>query len=174
MLQLLHRLNETEIPVCLFFNRMNHVQLVNRFFATVSRLGDGVFWYVLMLVLPLLYGMQGLEASLHMLLTSAVVLGIYKLLKTNTHRIRPFHYNEKIFQNVPALDQFSFPSGHTMHAVSFTLVLLHYFPHFSWLVIPFTFFVALSRVVLGLHYPSDVMVGILLGSSLASLSLVIV
>lgn len=173
MIHLLHRLNETEIPLCLFFNRISHVQLINRFFATVSRLGDGVFWYVLMLILPLLYGMQGLEAALHMLLSSAVVLGVYKLLKTNTHRIRPFHYDKKIFQNVSALDQFSFPSGHTMHAVSFTIILLHYFPVFSWLVIPFTFFVALSRVILGLHYPSDVIAGFLLGGTLASISIIL-
>ncbi|CAA6806781.1 MAG: Phosphoesterase PA-phosphatase related protein [uncultured Thiotrichaceae bacterium] len=171
MIPLLHRLNEAEIPLCLFFNRMSHVQLINRFFATISRLGDGIFWYVLMLILPPLYGVQGLEAALHMLLTSTVVLGVYKLLKTNTHRIRPFHYDEKIFQNVPALDQFSFPSGHTMHAVSFSIVLLSYFPQFAWLVIPFTFFVALSRVVLGLHYPSDVIAGVLLGTFLAIISL---
>lgn len=171
MIHLLHRLNETEIPLCLFFNRISHIQRINRFFATVSRLGDGVFWYVLMLVLPFLYGTQGLQAALHMLLSSAVVLGVYKLLKTNTHRIRPFHYDEKIFQNVPALDQFSFPSGHTMHAVNFTVVLLSYLPQLAWLLIPFTFFVALSRVVLGLHYPSDVIAGFLLGILLATISL---
>lgn len=167
MMHLVHRLNQTELPVCLFFNRISHQRMANRFFAIISRLGDGVFWYSLMVVISLLYGFEGLMAALHMLVTAAVVLLVYKLLKTNTHRARPYRYSDSIFQNVAALDQFSFPSGHTMHAVSFSIVLLHYFPSFAWLVIPFASLVALSRLVLGLHYPSDVLMGFFLGSGIA-------
>jgi undecaprenyl-diphosphatase len=66
-----------------------------------------------------------------------------------------------------ALDQFSFPSGHTMHAVSFSIVALAYFPALFWLVVPFATLVALSRPILGLHYPSDVIAGAALGAALA-------
>ncbi|MEZ5476312.1 MAG: phosphatase PAP2 family protein [Thiolinea sp.] len=92
---------------------------------------------------------------------------IYRQLKSSTARVRPYCYDTAIFQNVAVLDQFSFPSGHTLHAVSFTLVLLHYYPEWAWLVVPFTVMVALSRVVLGLHYPSDVLAGALLGTVIA-------
>jgi membrane-associated phospholipid phosphatase len=66
---------------------------------------------------------------------------------------------------VAPLDEFSFPSGHTLHAVSFTIVALAYYPWLAPLLVPFTAGVALSRVVLGLHYPSDVLAatGIALG-----------
>jgi undecaprenyl-diphosphatase len=168
---LLQQLNAREIPVCLLFNRMNHLRPISRFFAIISRLGDGVFWYCLMLALPLFHGSLGLQAALHMLVVSGVGVLIYKLLKTKTHRVRPYHYHSSILQNVAALDQFSFPSGHTLHAVSFTWIALHYFPQYALLLLPFTVLVALSRVVLGLHYPSDVLMGALLGAGLAYTSL---
>ena len=65
------------------------------------------------------------------------------------------------------LDQFSFPSGHTLHAVGFSVVAVAYFPVLIWLVLPFTLLVAASRVILGLHYPSDVLAGALVGLSIA-------
>lgn len=170
MTRWLHLLNDREIPLCLLFNRINHYRPVSRFFAGVSRLGDGVFWYVLMLMLPLIYGWQAGAVSLHMGLVALAGLLLYRWLKTSTERVRPYSYSDDIFQNVRALDQFSFPSGHTLHAVSFAWVLLHYYPEWALLVVPFAILVALSRVILGLHYPSDVAMGALLGAGLAEAS----
>ncbi len=166
-LPLLQQLNQAELPLCLFFNRINYKWMLSHFFAAISRLGDGVFWYVLILVLPLIHGAAAWKVSLHMLLLALPVLAVYKMLKTTTHRVRPYRYSDRILQNVAALDQFSFPSGHTMHAVSFSVVLLQYYPQWMWLVLPFTLLVALSRLVLGLHYPSDVLAGIVLGAGIA-------
>jgi undecaprenyl-diphosphatase len=69
------------------------------------------------------------------------------------------------------LDHFSFPSGHTLHAVLFTVMLGVSFPLLLPVMIPFMLLVAASRVVLGLHYPTDVMVGAAIGATLAGLSL---
>lgn len=173
-MRLLQRMSDVEIPLCLLFNRINHRRLVSRVFAVTSRLGDGIFWYVLMLSLPLIYGWEGLRVSLHMMVVGLVALPIYKLLKCTTVRDRPFTRHVKILQNVPPLDQFSFPSGHTMHAVGLTIVLLAYYPAWWVLVIPFTIMVALSRLVLGLHYPSDVLAGAGIGSMIAMFSLSLV
>lgn len=170
----LHQLNAHEIPLCLLFNRINHLRPVSLFFALISRLGDGVFWYVLMLLLPVFYGLEAIQVSLHMAIVSMVGLGLYKWLKLSTVRVRPYRFNENILQNVAALDQFSFPSGHTLHAVSFSAVLLSYYPEWAVLVIPFAALVALSRVILGLHYPSDVLIGALLGLGLAQGSIALV
>ncbi len=162
------RINDFEIPLCLFFNRVNRKALVNRFFRVVSRLGDGVLWYIIMLSLPVLYGADGIIPALTMALTGISGLAIYKLMKTSTRRQRPYHYADDIMQGVRALDQFSFPSGHTLHAVGFSVSLLHFYPTWAVVLVPFAILVALSRLVLGLHYPSDVLIGAGIGYSLAS------
>jgi undecaprenyl-diphosphatase len=133
----------------------------------VSRLGDGVFWYTLIAILPLTHGILGLKASLHMLATGGVALALYKSLKIYTRRERPCDYATEIVALVPPLDRYSFPSGHTLHAVSFSTVAIYYVPSLAWILVPFTMLVASSRIVLGLHYPSDVLVATVIGLVLA-------
>lgn len=152
--------------------RANHYcrrRRIRTLFAVVSRLGDGVFWYLLMGALVLADSMDGLRASAHMAATGVVALTLYKALKRWTRRPRPFAADLRIRAWVAPLDEYSFPSGHTLHAVSFSVVALAYYPWLAPLLLPFTAGVALSRVVLGLHYPSDVLaatgIALLLGTA---------
>jgi undecaprenyl-diphosphatase len=95
----------------------------------------------------------------------------YKFIKGALNRERPFASFRSVKALLPPLDRYSFPSGHTLHAVSFTLLLGHYYPVLLVVVVPFALSVALSRVMLGLHYPTDVAAGALLGALIASTSL---
>ena len=136
------------------------------FFKTASRLGDGVIWYALMLALPFLYGERGLEVALVMLATSAAGLAVYKLLKRTFVRERPFIRHAGISLAGAPLDRYSFPSGHTLHAVAFTWQAVRGVSRSSAVVlVPLALAIAASRVVLGLHYPTDVLVGALLGAA---------
>ncbi len=141
-----------------------------RFFAQISRLGNGLIWYALLIAIPILYGAQAAIQSLHIGLTALVAVGVYSLLKRGLKRPRPFIVHEDVIARVPALDEFSFPSGHTLQAVAFTLLTWQYFPVLGALLLPFTILIAMSRVVLGVHYPTDVLAGGLLGAAIASLS----
>jgi undecaprenyl-diphosphatase len=165
------RLRAGESGWCLRANGLCTRRGLRGFFGAVSRLGDGPFWYGLMAVLVLVDGRAGLAASLHLAATGTIALLVYKLLKRWTRRPRPFASDVRIRAWVAPLDEFSFPSGHTLHAVAFTLVALAHYPALAWLLIPFSASVAASRVVLGLHYPSDVLAATAIGSALAGLSL---
>ena len=156
---------------CLRANRLCARDGTRVCFAAISRLGDGVFWYSLMAALVLSDSLAGLAASLHLAATGVIALALYKALKRWTRRPRPFASDVRIRAWVAPLDEFSFPSGHTLHAVAFTLVALAHYPVLAWLLIPFSAGVAASRVVLGLHYPSDVLAATVVGSGLAGLSL---
>lgn len=165
------RLTDLELPWCMRFNKAARRQGCERLFAVVSRLGDGVFWYALMACLLLARGFEATPAVGRMLAAGGLCLVLYKWLKTRTGRPRPCARNDLIRTTVPPLDQYSFPSGHTLHAVSFSVVAVSYYPALIWLVLPFSVLVALSRVILGLHYPSDVAAGALLGALFSTLVL---
>ena len=167
------RINEADLALCLRFNRVSHFRFWRSFFRSVSRLGDGVFWYVLMALLLAAHGAEALPTVGRMLLAGALGLAFNKWLKTRTSRPRPCQVYAAIEAAAPALDRFSFPSGHTLHAVSFSLVACSGYPQLAPLVYPFAFLVAVSRPVLGLHYPSDVLAGALLGMLVAQFAALI-
>ena len=169
---ILERMQACDASLCLLLNRAARRHLMQRAFALVSRLGDGIFWYALMAVLPLAGGSRGTTASLHMAVAGLAGVTLYKLIKRRVVRQRPFVTQPGILLGAPPLDRYSFPSGHTLHAVAFTLVVLAYYPVLAWVVVPFAVLVAFSRPVLGLHYPSDVLAGACIGATLGELSLI--
>lgn len=164
-------MQDCDAGVCRQFNRAMHWPGVRRFFALISRLGDGVFWYTLMIGVAVADGVEGMQAAAHMAVVGALGLALYKWLKGTFVRPRPYMVVQHIRVGTPPLDVYSFPSGHTLHAVGFTLVALAYYPSLAWILLPFASLVALSRIILGLHYPTDVMAGAAIGAALAFVSL---
>lgn len=135
----------------------------------VSRLGNGVLWYAIIAALPVIHGAdRGSRLAVQMLVTGLVCLLIYRWLKRWASRPRPHEVMPAIQPAAMALDRYSFPSGHTLHATAFSLVLMAHDVTWAWFVIPFSLLVALSRPVLGLHYPGDVLAGAALGALVAS------
>lgn len=160
-----------EIGLCLRINRLGRTAWLRRFFAVISRLGDWSFWVAMALPLWLLKGEDALAPMIHIALTALVGIAIYKLLKRCLVRERPFVNNGTILCGAAPLDRYSFPSGHTLHAVSLTTMLTYVEPVMAIICAPFAVLVAMSRIILGLHYPSDVIVGAAIGGTLAYLSI---
>ena len=165
------RVDAAEYGVCRTLNSCATHAPVRRLFQAVSRLGDGVLWYALLATLPLVAGRSAVRPCLVMALVGLLGVGIYKLLKRTFVRERPFITHDAIELGAAPLDRYSVPSGHTLHAVAFTWQATAHFPALAWVLVPFTVLVSASRVVLGLHYPSDVLVGATIGGLLAELGL---
>jgi undecaprenyl-diphosphatase len=170
---LFNKADHFEIRLCQQMNRMGFNRNVRLFFKTISRLGDGVFWYSLGLLLPVFFGIEGMAALGHLLVSGLVCVTIYSQLKNRLVRQRPFISFSAIQAHTAPLDLYSFPSGHTMNAVNFAVLFCYFFPILFWLVVPFAVLIGLSRVILGMHYPTDVLVGAVLGTLLAWVSLLL-
>jgi len=170
----MNQFHHVDSHLCITFNRTSHNILIRNFFKAVSRLGDGVFWYSLMALMVCVDQTHAFVPVAHMAVAGLIGTLIYKWLKVRTLRPRPFNVHQQISLRSVPLDQFSFPSGHTLHAVIFSMVAIHYYPMLSVALIPFTILVGLSRPILGLHYPSDVLVGALIGILISTLSFYII
>ncbi|WP_166269144.1 phosphatase PAP2 family protein [Marinobacter caseinilyticus] len=165
-----NQVDQREFAFCQAINRSLRFRPLHGYFQVVSRLGDGWFWYALILAMPLLRPTDGLAIALLMATTGLICTLTYKLLKRRLIRERPFISFPSINCGTPPLDRYSFPSGHTLHAVCFNTVLAVLAPTLALVLLPFTLSVAASRVILGLHYPSDVVAGAVIGGGLGLLA----
>src|ERR1700704_5594935 len=137
---LLARFDGSEYRLCRGLNRAAAWPWFLKVMRAASRLGDGTLWVALRVTL--IMAATGLSGHL-----------IYRRLKSSLVRERPFIRHPGINLAMPPLDRYSFPSGHTLHAVSFVLQAVAHYPALSWALVPAAALIALSRVVLGLHYP---------------------
>lgn len=94
---------------------------------------------------------------------------VVRLGKLCWNRLRPYLQLSDLHTFPNALTDYSFPSGHTTAAFSVTVVWILNSPVWSIVLLPLACAVGLSRMYLGLHYPTDVAVGAWLGSMSAVL-----
>jgi undecaprenyl-diphosphatase len=167
------RMDHAERALCMRVNRGCRRPALRAFFVGVSRAGDGALWYALIGAIALFDRTGGWRVALLMACTGAVGGALYKCLKTRLVRERPFISHAGILCGTTPLDRYSFPSGHTLHAVSFTILAGAHYPMLLPALVPLALAVAASRVVLGLHYPTDVAAGAAIGATLATTSLLI-
>lgn len=137
-------------------------------FVTVSRLGDGPLWILTAAALLLLGGASGKKAVVAGGLAVVISVAVFKAMKQRVARPRPF----EVWTEVPCLlappDRFSFPSGHTMTAFAVHAVLHRMIPGSDWFFLPAAVLIGLSRLFLGLHYPTDVLIGSVLGYAIGT------
>ena len=112
-----------------------------------------------MLALPFIYGDQGLKVALVMLATSAVGLAVYKILKRTFVRERPFIRHSGISLARRSARSIQLPLGPHAACSCLHLAGLRGVSRTRFALVPLALSIAASRVVLGLHYPTDVLVG---------------
>ena len=134
---------------------------------SISRSGDGYLQLSFPLVYWLLYPEDGGDFIRLALIAFSIERPLYLLLKNTLKRRRPPEVIAHFTSVVQASDQFSFPSGHTMAA--FLLAGISTF-HLGVIALPlylWALLVGCSRVILGVHFPSDIIAGATLGCVIA-------
>ena len=135
-----------------------------------TRAGDGWLWYLCGLA-ALLFGKENRLSSVAAAGSAAAVgVGLFMSLKKLSGRRRPCEIEPHCWATLLPPDQFSFPSGHTITAFCVAITLGSFFPMFFPALLFFALSIAASRILLGMHFLSDVVVGALLGSGLALVS----
>lgn len=165
------RLDLLEWQFCQRISRLSLYRPWRLTLQAASRLGDWPIWVLLILSQPWLQP-NGSWRVMQYSVTALLAVAVYRLVKTRLCRERPFiTYGEGIQCSEPARDRYSFPSGHTMHAVMFSVLVAAHTPWLLPVVMPLALLIAISRVGLGLHYVSDVLAGAAMGYAFALMSL---
>lgn len=137
----------------------------------VSRTGDGYLYLVLGILLWQFESFHG-ELFLYTgLLAYALELPLFVLLKRLFKRQRPCDVLQQLRVKITPHDKFSLPSGHTAAAFLMATLLSHYYPSVAVLAYVWASLIGLSRVLLGVHYPGDILAGALLGISISLTSI---
>jgi undecaprenyl-diphosphatase len=122
------------------------------------RTGDGWFWLPIVLCIFLNKPLNEFCSIIgRCMIVFIVSLIFYWSIKLSVRRARPFERIPGIAAQVPPLDRFSFPSGHTMHNLAVGLMVAHYFPLTLWplAILPFAW--GIFRIYFGVHFLSDIL-----------------
>jgi len=131
-----------------------------------TRGGDGWLWYGLSALVLALGGSTRYEAITAAWTACGAGAILFLVLKKTTGRRRPNALFPHCWATLLPPDQFSFPSGHTITAFAFTVAVGSIYPHAIGPLLFCALSVAMSRIVLGMHFLSDVVVGAMLGAGL--------
>jgi undecaprenyl-diphosphatase len=141
-------------------------QWVRLWMICATRGGDGWLWYILITIVALVGGPERYLAIGSAALASGAGIAFFLWAKRVTGRRRPCHIQPHCWSTLLPPDQFSFPSGHTITAFAVLTPMLVLYPEFTFEFSFVALSVAASRIILGMHFLSDVLAGAAAGSLL--------
>jgi undecaprenyl-diphosphatase len=148
-------------------NRWEAPRWVRRWMLAATRAGDGWLWWTVGAAVLVFGGPERFRAAAAAILAAGTGIVIFLRIKKATGRKRPCEYEPHCWADLLPPDQFSFPSGHTISAFSVAVSLSLFYPDVAPALLFCALSVAASRIVLGMHFLSDVVAGGALGTALA-------
>jgi undecaprenyl-diphosphatase len=154
-------------------NNWHAPRWVRLWMIVATRGGDGWLWYAMGLAILLFGGPQRFAALIAAAMAAAAGSAIFLLVKRKTRRRRPCHLKPHCWAKLLPPDQFSFPSGHTITAFAVAISFGLFYPTLFWGLLFCAVSIGVSRILLGMHFLSDVVVGAAIGIGLAYLAFMI-
>lgn len=162
MVNILQAIHNLDVSTCLWVSVKKRYQY-RKVIYLISKTGDGPLYIAVGLLLFFMGGKGGQLFFGAGVAAYVLELIAYWILKNTIKRDRPT--SMEIFQGawiIPS-DKFSFPSGHTAAAFVFATLCLHFYPLFAPAAYVWASLIGASRVCLGVHFPSDIVAGMILG-----------
>jgi len=155
-----------DLSIFYFFNHTLSNPVFNKFFALITNVKNWMAIYILFALLLIIKGRKKGRVALALtliMITATDQIG-FRVLKEYFHRIRPCTALHDAFLPVGPTGAFSFPSNHALNNFAIATFFAILYPKYKTPLFITASLVAISRVYLGLHYPSDILGGAIIGT----------
>ncbi|MBN2908424.1 phosphatase PAP2 family protein [Polycladomyces sp. WAk] len=167
MQRLVHRIQRMDVWLVCYVNRQWKSRMMDWLMCRLTHLG-GAFCTITFLVVWWLFTSSPMKQWA--VEGFAALAGSHLAVRACKHylpRIRPHLRLSELYAFPDALTDYSFPSGHTTAAFSIATVFVLHAPWSAAIWLPLACLIGLSRMYLALHYPTDVVMGAVLGTGFA-------
>lgn len=171
MIRTIEPIAKFDLAFSLFCLRHKFNQQVAQVSKAVSHTGDGHLYVVIAFFVCLLDRKIGTLFLGTGLLAFAIELPIYWVAKNSFRRRRPQEFSNLLTSFITPSDRYSLPSGHTAAAFLMATLISHFYPQVSVYVYAWASLIGAARILLGVHFLTDVVIGATLGSSCTILAL---
>jgi undecaprenyl-diphosphatase len=154
-----------DLTIFYFFNHTISTGFLDKFFSIIT---DVTNWYITYLILAGIAFFKGGTKGKIVVITLIILIIItdqtgYRLLKEIIERIRPCNALPDANTPIGCAGGFSFPSNHALNNFAAAFFLIRFYPNYKWIFLITATLISISRIYLGVHYPSDVIGGAIIG-----------
>lgn len=158
-------LYSVDLTIFYFFNHTISAPFLDKFFSIITNVNNWYIAYVILLGVSFVKG--GTRGKLAVLGVILLIVATdqtgYKLLKEFFGRLRPCNNLSDVITPLGCNGTFSFPSNHALNNFAAAMFFYRLYPNLKWVLFITATLISISRVYLGLHYPSDILGGAIIG-----------